>query len=45
VKAAAASKAEGNDFAERAFKSITEFQDLWRAHSGYMVVDHTDNIR
>ncbi|MDA0701856.1 MAG: TRAP transporter substrate-binding protein DctP [Proteobacteria bacterium] len=45
VKAAAASKAEGNDFAERAFKSITEFQDFWRAHSGYMVVDHTDNIR
>jgi len=44
-QAAAAARAEGNDYAERALTSVTEFQDMWRRHSGYLVVDHTDSIR
>ncbi|MGI9412955.1 MAG: TRAP transporter substrate-binding protein DctP [Hyphomicrobiales bacterium] len=42
AKASADAKAKGNEWPEKVFKSLTTFQDRWRAGSKYLVVDHQD---
>ena len=42
ANAAAEAKAKGNEWPEKVLKSLTEFQDRWRAGSKYLVVDHQD---